>query len=87
MVGNSLGVCLELAKGIRSLPGWRKGVHQKKIETSQDWTMRRELREFARRFGKGIGKLAKNMPGDRRRKNVRLAAVEFRGYRTMGVRS
>ncbi|RWW65669.1 hypothetical protein BHE74_00027006 [Ensete ventricosum] len=32
-VRNSLGVCRELAKGIRSLLGWCKGVHQKKIET------------------------------------------------------
>ncbi|RZS20652.1 hypothetical protein BHM03_00053181 [Ensete ventricosum] len=32
-VGNSLGVCRELTKGLRSLPGWRKGVRQKKTET------------------------------------------------------
>ncbi|RRT50568.1 hypothetical protein B296_00027871 [Ensete ventricosum] len=32
-VGNSPGVHRELAKGIRSLPGWCKGVHRKKIET------------------------------------------------------
>ncbi|RZS23348.1 hypothetical protein BHM03_00056263 [Ensete ventricosum] len=32
-VGNSPGVRLELAEGIRSLPGWRKGVRQKKTET------------------------------------------------------
>ncbi|RWW09019.1 hypothetical protein GW17_00027513 [Ensete ventricosum] len=32
-VGNSLGVRQELAKGIGSLPGWCKGVCQKKIET------------------------------------------------------
>ncbi|RRT38583.1 hypothetical protein B296_00040572 [Ensete ventricosum] len=31
--GNSLGVHWELAEGIRSLPGWRKGVRQKKTET------------------------------------------------------
>ncbi|RRT32703.1 hypothetical protein B296_00045779 [Ensete ventricosum] len=29
-VGNSLGVCRELAEGIGSLLGWRKGVRQKK---------------------------------------------------------
>ncbi|RWV85144.1 hypothetical protein GW17_00053087 [Ensete ventricosum] len=34
-VGNSLGVRRELAKGIRSLPRWRKGVHRKKTETRQ----------------------------------------------------
>ncbi|RRT31941.1 hypothetical protein B296_00050835 [Ensete ventricosum] len=33
VVGNSLGVRRELAKGIRSLLGWRKGVCQKKTET------------------------------------------------------
>ncbi|RWV78885.1 hypothetical protein GW17_00060065 [Ensete ventricosum] len=31
-VGNSLGVRRELAEGIRSLLGWRKGVRQKKTE-------------------------------------------------------
>ncbi|RRT42343.1 hypothetical protein B296_00041800 [Ensete ventricosum] len=34
-VGNSPRVRLELAEGIGSLPGWRKGVHQKKTETHQ----------------------------------------------------
>ncbi|RWW38270.1 hypothetical protein BHE74_00056511 [Ensete ventricosum] len=33
LVGNSLGVRRELAKGIGSLPGWRKGVHRRKTET------------------------------------------------------
>ncbi|RWW49621.1 hypothetical protein BHE74_00044174, partial [Ensete ventricosum] len=32
-VGNSPGVHRELAEGIGSSPGWRKGVCQKKIET------------------------------------------------------
>ncbi|RWW37643.1 hypothetical protein BHE74_00057212, partial [Ensete ventricosum] len=32
-VGNSLGVHRELTEGIESLPGWRKGVRQKKTET------------------------------------------------------
>ncbi|RWW03061.1 hypothetical protein GW17_00033803 [Ensete ventricosum] len=32
-VGNSSGVRRELAEGIGSLPGWRKGVHRKKTET------------------------------------------------------
>ncbi|RWW21535.1 hypothetical protein BHE74_00036051 [Ensete ventricosum] len=32
-VGNPLGVRRELAEGIGSLLGWRKGVRQKKIET------------------------------------------------------
>ncbi|RRT50389.1 hypothetical protein B296_00049726, partial [Ensete ventricosum] len=32
-IENSPGVRWEIAEGIRSLLGWRKGVHQKKIET------------------------------------------------------
>ncbi|RRT47602.1 hypothetical protein B296_00011575 [Ensete ventricosum] len=32
-VGNSSGVHRELTEGIGSLPGWRKGVCQKKTET------------------------------------------------------
>ncbi|RRT79315.1 hypothetical protein B296_00006148 [Ensete ventricosum] len=32
-VGNSRGVCWELAEGIESLPGWRKRVCRKKTET------------------------------------------------------
>ncbi|RWV98400.1 hypothetical protein GW17_00038759 [Ensete ventricosum] len=32
-VRNSPGVRRELTEGIGSLPGWRKGIHQKKIET------------------------------------------------------
>ncbi|RRT48951.1 hypothetical protein B296_00014907 [Ensete ventricosum] len=34
-VGSSSGVRRELAESIRSLPGWRKGVRQKKTETHQ----------------------------------------------------
>ncbi|RRT51220.1 hypothetical protein B296_00039433 [Ensete ventricosum] len=34
-VGNSPGVHRELTKGLGSLPGWRKGIHRKKIETRQ----------------------------------------------------
>ncbi|RWW50018.1 hypothetical protein BHE74_00043757, partial [Ensete ventricosum] len=33
---NSPGVCRKLTEGIGSLPGWRKGVHQKKTETHQN---------------------------------------------------
>ncbi|RWW40319.1 hypothetical protein BHE74_00054276 [Ensete ventricosum] len=32
-IKNSLGVRRELVEGIRSLPGWRKGVRRKKTET------------------------------------------------------
>ncbi|RZR87931.1 hypothetical protein BHM03_00015411 [Ensete ventricosum] len=35
MVGNFPGVRRELTEGIKSLPGWRKRVHQKKTETRQ----------------------------------------------------
>ncbi|RRT48635.1 hypothetical protein B296_00013817 [Ensete ventricosum] len=35
MIGNSPGVRRELTEGIGSLPGWRKGVRMKKIETRQ----------------------------------------------------
>ncbi|RWV94939.1 hypothetical protein GW17_00042478 [Ensete ventricosum] len=31
--GNSLGVCRKLTEGIGSLPGWHKGVRQKKTKT------------------------------------------------------
>ncbi|RWV96497.1 hypothetical protein GW17_00040782 [Ensete ventricosum] len=31
--GNLPGVCRKLAEGIGSLPGWRRGVRQKKTET------------------------------------------------------
>ncbi|RRT67159.1 hypothetical protein B296_00019931 [Ensete ventricosum] len=44
-------------------------------------------REFARGFADEIGKLARNTPRDRRRKTVRLTAVESGGYQIMGVRS
>ncbi|RZS27701.1 hypothetical protein BHM03_00061223 [Ensete ventricosum] len=38
-------------------------------------------------FIEGIGKIARNMPGDRRRKTMRLAAGNAKGCRIMGVRS
>ncbi|RWV80750.1 hypothetical protein BHE74_00025904 [Ensete ventricosum] len=71
-VGNSPGVRHELAEGIGSLPGWRKGVRQKKTET------RLKIVEDSRkacqeRFTEGIGKLAGNTPGDRQKKTGRLA--------------
>ncbi|RWV94955.1 hypothetical protein GW17_00042460 [Ensete ventricosum] len=100
---NSSGVCRELAEGIGSWLGWRKGVHQKKTETH--WkiigglTMTGEMKlqpndgprlslsigpgfgrcsgispEFTRRFTEGIGKLARNMLGDCRKKTIGLTA-------------
>ncbi|RWV93066.1 hypothetical protein GW17_00044503 [Ensete ventricosum] len=67
-VGNSLGVHRELAKGIGSLSGWRKGVHQKKIET------RRKIIGGRRKLAGRIRKLAGNMSGDYRKKTIGLAA-------------
>ncbi|RWW18341.1 hypothetical protein BHE74_00031131 [Ensete ventricosum] len=42
-------------------------------------------REFARRFAEGIRKLTRNTFGDRRRKNVKLVAVESGGCWITGV--
>ncbi|RRT31655.1 hypothetical protein B296_00058696 [Ensete ventricosum] len=72
-VRNSPGVRREIAEGIGSLSGWRKGVRQKKIET------RRKIiggspKACRERFVEGIGKLAGNTPGDYRKKTGRLAA-------------
>ncbi|RWW02386.1 hypothetical protein GW17_00034528 [Ensete ventricosum] len=62
-IGNSLGVRRELAEGIKSLTGWRKGVRQKKTETRQKIEIRRRDE-----------KLAGNMLGDCRKKTIGLAA-------------
>ncbi|RRT47347.1 hypothetical protein B296_00035399 [Ensete ventricosum] len=43
-------------------------------------------REFARRFAEGIGKLARNTLGDRRRKTVRLTAGDSEGCGIAGIR-
>ncbi|RRT60380.1 hypothetical protein B296_00016082 [Ensete ventricosum] len=77
-IGNLPGIRRELAEGIGSLPGWRKGVSQKKIETCRKIIggSRKACRErcsgisseFARRFAEGIGKLVGSTPGDRRKK-------------------
>ncbi|RRT31340.1 hypothetical protein B296_00054301 [Ensete ventricosum] len=45
-IGNSLGVHRKLTEGIGSLPRWRKGVRQKKIETS--WKIVRSSRKVCR---------------------------------------
>ncbi|RRT45677.1 hypothetical protein B296_00033203 [Ensete ventricosum] len=77
VVENSLGAHRELIEGIGSLLGWRKGVHQKKIETH--WKIiggsHKACREIGRcggsssgvryRYVERIGKLARNTPGDR----------------------
>ncbi|RWV88951.1 hypothetical protein GW17_00048921 [Ensete ventricosum] len=110
VVGNSPGVRRKLAEDIGSLPGWRKGVRQKRprlvgrlsgvaeklagrltmigaMELQPDDGPRTSLSigpgfgrcsgispKFARRFAEGIGKLAVNTSGDRRKKTGRLAA-------------
>ncbi|RRT42654.1 hypothetical protein B296_00051277 [Ensete ventricosum] len=98
-VGNSPRVHRELAEGIESLPGWRKGVHQKKTETHQkivggSQEAYREFgrcsgisSEFARRFVEVIGKLAGNMSGDYWKKTIGLAARMSEVAGLAGVRS
>ncbi|RWV84803.1 hypothetical protein GW17_00053456, partial [Ensete ventricosum] len=48
-VENSPGVHQELGEGIRHLPGWRKGVCQKKTETR--WKIVRDSRKTCRETG------------------------------------
>ncbi|RWW39597.1 hypothetical protein BHE74_00055062 [Ensete ventricosum] len=64
-----LGIRLEY---IGSLPRWCKGVRRKKTETR--WKI----------IG-GIRKIARNKPGDRRRKTVRLAAGNVGDCRITGM--
>ncbi|RWW71693.1 hypothetical protein BHE74_00020545 [Ensete ventricosum] len=68
-VGNSLGVRRELAEGIESLPGWRKGVRQKKSRLAG-----RLSGVTKKRFIEGIRKLAGSTLGDHRKKTGWLAA-------------
>ncbi|RWV94940.1 hypothetical protein GW17_00042477 [Ensete ventricosum] len=102
--GNSPRVCRKLAEGIESLPGWRKGVHQKKTETHRkiiggsqktcqvsgylgigpsldDAIGSRQ--KFARRFAKGIRKLAGNVKGDRQKEDRRTCRKIVGGCRSM----
>ncbi|RWV89975.1 hypothetical protein GW17_00047856 [Ensete ventricosum] len=84
--GNSPGVCRKLAKGIRSLPGWRKGVRQKKTETHRNRGSDDAMgsrRKFARRFIEGIGKLAGNMKGDRWKEDRRTCRKIAGGCRSI----
>ncbi|RWW15287.1 hypothetical protein GW17_00020882 [Ensete ventricosum] len=67
VVGNSPGVRRELTDGIESLPGWRKGVRHKKIETRRK-IVGGSRKAYRERFIDGIGKLAENMSGDYRKK-------------------
>ncbi|RWV80734.1 hypothetical protein GW17_00057942 [Ensete ventricosum] len=93
--GNSPGVCQKLAEGIGSLPGWRKGVRQKKIETHRkivegsrkacrdsDDTVR-SRQKFARRFVEGIGKLSGNAKGDRQKEDRRICHKIVGGCQSM----
>ncbi|RWW14139.1 hypothetical protein GW17_00022113 [Ensete ventricosum] len=63
-IGNSSGVCRKLAEGIGSLPGWRKGVRQKKTETR--WKIIGGSRKACQEFVERIGKLAGNTLGNYR---------------------
>ncbi|RZS23291.1 hypothetical protein BHM03_00056196 [Ensete ventricosum] len=90
-IGNSLGVRQKLAEGIEGLPGWCKGVCQKKIETHQKIVggSRKACRdgfrlEFARRFTEGIGKLAGNTPGDHPGEDQKTYCKYARDYRIGG---
>ncbi|RRT31845.1 hypothetical protein B296_00057446, partial [Ensete ventricosum] len=66
----------------KTLAGSWEG-HDVDVYRAKDWTMQRE---FARRFAEGIEKLTRNMSGDRRRKTVRLAAIESGGCWIAGGR-
>ncbi|RWW00922.1 hypothetical protein BHE74_00042784 [Ensete ventricosum] len=75
-IGNSPGVRRELAEGIGSLLGWRKGVRQKKTKTHRKiiGSSQKTYRESLGDLSNGIGKLASNMSGDHRKKTRRLTA-------------
>ncbi|RRT55848.1 hypothetical protein B296_00035551 [Ensete ventricosum] len=60
-VRNSLGVRRELAKSIRSLLGWRKGVRQKKTKTR-----RKIVEDNGSRSSLGIGPSLDDAVGPRR---------------------
>ncbi|RRT54556.1 hypothetical protein B296_00004055 [Ensete ventricosum] len=66
-----------------SLPGWRKGVCQNKIETHRKIIggSRTACRES---FTEGIGKLAGNMLGDCRKKIIGLIARMSEAAELMG---
>ncbi|RRT33268.1 hypothetical protein B296_00031030 [Ensete ventricosum] len=96
--GNSPGICRKLTEGIGSLPGWRKGVRQKKTETHRKIIggSRKACREsgcsddavgshrkFARGFVEGIGKLAGNAKGDHRKEDQRTCRKIVEGYQSM----
>ncbi|RWV82088.1 hypothetical protein GW17_00056442, partial [Ensete ventricosum] len=77
VVRNSPGVRRKLAEGIGSLPGWRKGVCQKKIETHRKIV--KDSRNAYRECVEWIRKLARSTLGDHQRKIVRLTAGDFEG--------
>ncbi|RRT42509.1 hypothetical protein B296_00013966 [Ensete ventricosum] len=80
VVGNSLGVRRELAKGIGSLLGWRKRVHQKKTETH-----RKIVRDNQKAYRDWLGDSLKGSGsslGTRRKTHRKNAG----GYRIGGTR-
>ncbi|RZS19652.1 hypothetical protein BHM03_00052121 [Ensete ventricosum] len=85
--GNSPGVCWKLTEDIQSLPGWRKGVRQKKIETCRKIVGGNDVvgsrRKFARIFVEGIRKLAGNTKGDRQEEDRRTCYKITGGCQSM----
>ncbi|RWV91896.1 hypothetical protein GW17_00045782 [Ensete ventricosum] len=69
----------QLAEGIGSLPGWLKGVSQKKTKTC--WKIVGGSRKACRE------KLAGNTPGDHRKKTKRLTARMLKAAGLARVRS
>ncbi|RZS01113.1 hypothetical protein BHM03_00030916 [Ensete ventricosum] len=75
-VGNLPGVYQELAKGVGSLPGWRKRVHQKNTETRRKIVggSRKACRDSLGDSPKGSGSSGGNTSRDRRKKTIGLTA-------------
>ncbi|RWV85563.1 hypothetical protein GW17_00052637 [Ensete ventricosum] len=91
-VGSSLRVSGAYQDGTREfaertprLAGRLLGVAEKLARSWNDLVI--DVLAIMIDFAKGIGKIARNTPGDRRRKTVRLTAGEAGGCRFVGVRS
>ncbi|RWW52483.1 hypothetical protein BHE74_00041093 [Ensete ventricosum] len=65
--GNSPGVCRKFAEGIGSLPGWRKGVRQKKIETRRKIIGDSRKAYNGSRYSLGIGSSSDDAMGSRQK--------------------
>ncbi|RRT42107.1 hypothetical protein B296_00036162 [Ensete ventricosum] len=71
-VENLPGVRRELVEGIGSWLGWRKEIHQKKIETR--WKIVEGSRKAYREFAEGIENFTGNISEDHQKKTRRLTA-------------